>query len=156
MGSFDSRSFSQQSLAVDPSFTNAEYNTPEMFKQNMQIALELLARVQALARSALVGIEHAYRPGNNPMQTSADIAALRQAHQTLVEHLRASGVGALPLLTSPSPELPSEQRLMDETTKAVQVLYDRQKRLQESAATVANLLSTPDTSQLNTRKRERE
>ena len=56
VGSFDSRTFSQQSLAVDSSFTNADYNTPEMFKQNMHVALELLARVQALARDALAGM----------------------------------------------------------------------------------------------------
>ena len=71
----------------------------------------------------------------------ADIAALKQAHLALIEHLRASGVGALPLLSGPSTELPSEQKLMTETTKAVQTLYDRQKRLQESSATIANLLS---------------
>lgn len=56
MGSFDSRTFSQQTLVNDPSFTNAEYNTPEMFKQNIHVTLELLARVQALARNALAGM----------------------------------------------------------------------------------------------------
>ncbi|TCD61934.1 hypothetical protein EIP91_007702 [Steccherinum ochraceum] len=88
MNGFDSRTFSQQSLAVDPSFTNAEYNTPETFKQNMHAALELLARVQALARSALAGIEHAYRPGNNPMQT-AGVGFL------------SKGLYPLPMLTIP-------------------------------------------------------
>lgn len=79
-----------------------------------------------------------------------------------------SGVGALPLLALPSSELqgttstdavgesfasldaagggmasikvPSEETLMEDTMNGIKVLFERQKRSQESTAVVANLL----------------
>jgi hypothetical protein len=69
--------------------------------------------------------------------------------QTIADIMRHSGVGALPLLPLPaSPDvpfaLPSEQQLMIETNQAIQALYEKLKRSQDSAAVVANLLGAPE------------
>ena len=88
--------------------------------------------------------EHAYHHGTSPVQTVgvsstrilsasnreltdlarriADIATLKQALLALVEHLRQSGVGALPLEAPPIPDPRSDDQLVSEATKAVQVL----------------------------------
>ncbi len=70
----------------------------------------------------------------------ADIATLKQALFALVEHLRQSGVGALPLEAPPVPDPRSDEQLIAEATKAVQGLYERQKRIQDGAGIVAGLL----------------
>ncbi|KAF8439089.1 hypothetical protein L210DRAFT_3327199, partial [Boletus edulis BED1] len=122
----------------------ADPNSPELFKQHIQIAMEQVARVSALARSALNGIQNAYQAGINPAQTQADLAALDHALHGLAEVLRQSGVGAYPL---PEPDTrnatpPTEQELIADTTRGVQQLYEEFKRMQESSAVVANLLAT--------------
>ncbi|KIM75307.1 hypothetical protein PILCRDRAFT_13720 [Piloderma croceum F 1598] len=127
-------------------------NSPDIFKQNMQLVQQHVARVNGLARSALNGIENAYRAGNTPSQTEADIAALKQNLQLLSDLMRQTGVGGLPLLPMPShstppepaPVIPTEEMMLTDTSRSVQVLYDRMKKSQESAAVVANLLSTPE------------
>ena len=62
----------------------------------------------------------------------------------LVEHLRQTGVGALPLDPPPPPPLPearSEEQLLSEATHAVKALHDRHERMQNGAAVVAGLLA---------------
>ena len=91
---------------------------------------------------------------------AADIATLKQALLVLVEHLRQSGVGALPL-DAPSTSMPgapatpssaqaqapgqgqgqvSDEQMIAEATRAVRVLYERQRRIQDGAGVVAGLL----------------
>ncbi|KAG7440066.1 uncharacterized protein BT62DRAFT_938399 [Guyanagaster necrorhizus] len=67
----------------------------------------------------------------------------------LSDIMRRTGVGALPLLPFPpqpgAPQVvPTEQEMMVDVSKSVQVLYERLKRSQESAAVVANLLGASD------------
>ncbi|PIL26924.1 hypothetical protein GSI_10062 [Ganoderma sinense ZZ0214-1] len=138
---------SQVSLGSQGSgLQSADLNSPEVFKQNIQIAQAHVARVQGLARSALAGIEHAYHHGASPVQTAEDIAAAKQALLALVEHLRQSGVGALPMAAldppGPGPDLGArtDEQLVAEAGRAVQVLYERQKRIQDGAGVVAGLL----------------
>ncbi|KAI0691480.1 hypothetical protein BC835DRAFT_1359933 [Cytidiella melzeri] len=121
-------------------------NSPEVFKQNVNVIQQQLVRVQDLARSALMGIENAYHPGNNPVQTSDYLVALRQALHLLADLLRQSGVGALPMLdpSTPLESLPSEEKLLAETMRSIEVQYAQQKRIQESAGTVFNLLGSVD------------
>ncbi|KAI0329356.1 hypothetical protein GY45DRAFT_1224398, partial [Cubamyces sp. BRFM 1775] len=177
-------SFSSQTLLGSQgsaSLPGADLNSPEMFKQNIQLAQDQVLRVQALASSALAGIEHAYHPRTSPVQTAADIAALKQAIQVLVDFLRQTGVGALPLdPPAPGTLAPTaasastaagagagaagagagatgtgtvgadgqaaggEEQLVAEATRAVQALYERQRRIQEGASVVANLLGAPE------------
>lgn len=72
-----------------------------------------------------------------------------------------TGVGALPLLPfppvpahsnslpndpSPSAEentVPSEAKMIADASRSIQILFERLKRVQESAGTVANLLQAP-------------
>ncbi|KAM5544013.1 hypothetical protein V8D89_002630 [Ganoderma adspersum] len=136
---------SQGSLASQGGgLQGTDLNSPEVFKQNIQTAQGYVARVQELARSALTGIEHAYNHRTSPARTAADIATLKQALLVLVEHLRQSGVGALPLDSAPPVSAPDSQRsdeqLIGEATKAVQALYERQRRIQDGAGVVAGLL----------------
>ncbi|KAJ6620273.1 hypothetical protein B0H10DRAFT_1087165 [Mycena sp. CBHHK59/15] len=61
--------------------------------------------------------------------------------------MRQTGVGGLPLLSvpdgnHPSATLPTEDQLIQQTSRAIQVLYDQLKRGQDSAAVVANLLTS--------------
>lgn len=114
--------------------------------------------------------QNAYHPGTNPSQTSSDLANLKQAIQLLLKVMRQSGVGGLPLLALPSLQgtdatmsvgetlgldaantgtggitsiqVPSEEKLLEDTTNGIKVLFERQKRSQESAAVVANLLAS--------------
>lgn len=54
-----------------------------------------------------------------------------------------TGVGALPVLPlAVAP--PMETQLMEDTNRSIQVLYEKLKRSQESAAVVANLLGAPE------------
>ncbi|KAI9060413.1 hypothetical protein FKP32DRAFT_1578093 [Trametes sanguinea] len=139
-------SYSSQTLlsSQGSSLPGVDANSPEVFKQNIQLVQGQIVRVQSLARSALSGIEHAYHPGTNPVQTAADIAALKQALAVLVDFLRQTGIGALPLDSPPVPDARTEEQLIAEATRAVQALYERQKRLQEGASVVANLLGAVD------------
>lgn len=64
--------------------------------------------------------------------------------------MRHTGVGALPLIpqqpsdSQTAPLIPNEQQMLSDSTRAVQALYDKLKRSQDSAAVVANLLSAPE------------
>lgn len=77
---------------------------------------------------------------------------VKQHLQILSDSLRQTGVGALPVLPLPSDSslsepaqvVPTEEMMLADTSRSVQALYDRAKRSQESAAVVANLLSTPE------------
>ncbi|KAI0777486.1 hypothetical protein BD413DRAFT_468050 [Trametes elegans] len=142
-------SFSSQSLLGTQGsgpLPGADLNSPEVFRQNIQLVQGQVDRVQSLAKSALAGMLHAYHPGTSPVQTLADIAALRQAVQVLVEFLRQTGVGALALDAPPVsvPDARTEEQVLAEATRAVQALYERQRRMQEGASVVANLLGAPE------------
>ncbi|KAF8345759.1 hypothetical protein F5887DRAFT_837852, partial [Amanita rubescens] len=123
---------------------NLDPNSPEVFRQNLQLVQQHTIQVQSLARSALAGIQNAYHPGTNPSQTFADLANVKQAIHLLLEAMRQSGVGALPLLALvPSlqgTDAAIEEKLMEDTMNGIKVLFERQKRSQESTAVVANLL----------------
>lgn len=132
--------------------------------------MQCAERLASCSADELVRSEHAYSPETNPIQTAGtsavsqllpwpvgihgscpdkgnlvlftgDIAALKQAFGALVDILRQTGVGALPLDPPPVPDLRSEDEQIAETTKAVQSLYERQKRIHEGAGVVAGLLS---------------
>ncbi|KAI6137319.1 hypothetical protein F5141DRAFT_1209648 [Pisolithus sp. B1] len=83
-------------LSQESSTSVTDQNSPEAFKQNIQIALDQVARVNALARSGLNGIQNAYQAGNSPAQTEADLIALDQTLHTLADFLKTTGVGAYP------------------------------------------------------------
>ncbi|KAI0690346.1 hypothetical protein C8T65DRAFT_745871 [Cerioporus squamosus] len=91
----------------------------------------------------LAGIQNACHPGRNPMQTAEDIAGPKQALFVLVdsELLRQTGVGALPLETPQVPDPRPENVLVEEETRIVQALYERQQRIQDSAGVVAGFLT---------------
>ncbi|KDQ55380.1 hypothetical protein JAAARDRAFT_37394 [Jaapia argillacea MUCL 33604] len=142
---FPNQSFVSQTLSSDSVLQGSDPNSPELFKQNIQLVQELVNRVNALATNALHGVENAYHPGTSPTQTSADIASLRQTLQHLITVMCRSGVGALPLLTpDQSMSIPDEEKMMADAQKAIQVLYERHKRTQESAGVVASLLGAVD------------
>ncbi|KAI6125580.1 hypothetical protein EDD16DRAFT_1703079 [Pisolithus croceorrhizus] len=126
-----------------------DQNSPEAFKQNIQIALDKVSRINALARSSLNGIQNAYQAGNSPAQTEADLVALDQTLHSLADFLKTTGVGACPLppsdLQSPLSGPPTEQHLIAEMNREVQSLYEKLKRIQESSGVVAQHLSTLDT-----------
>ncbi|KAF8218982.1 hypothetical protein L208DRAFT_1377811 [Tricholoma matsutake] len=146
------QSFSNQQPFLPPDHSlhqGADPNSPELFKQNIQLVQENVVRLQELAQRASVGIQHAYHPGNSPIETEANIASVKQTLDVIADIMRQSGVGALPLLPVPSATdislaPPSEQQLMFDTNRSIQALYDKLKRSQDSAAVVANLLSAPD------------
>ncbi|KAJ7450949.1 hypothetical protein B0H11DRAFT_2076532 [Mycena galericulata] len=123
----------------------ADPNSPEIFKQNLQLIQQNVLRLQEVAKRALDGIQNAYRTGRTPTQTEADLATLKQTLQLVSDLMRHSGVGGLPLLPvpdgNPPQPLPTEEQMIVQTTRAVQVLYDQLKRGQDSAAVVANLLT---------------
>lgn len=78
-----------------------------------------------------------------PCHVAADAGSLRQSLHELAEVLRQTGVGALPLLDPATPlsALPTEEKLLEDTTASIEAEYAKQKRLQESAVTVVNLLN---------------
>ncbi|EIW56231.1 uncharacterized protein TRAVEDRAFT_129656 [Trametes versicolor FP-101664 SS1] len=139
-------SFSQPLLSSQSgaSLPGVDLNSPEVFRQNIQLIQTQVSQVQELARSALSGIEHAYHPGSNPVHTAAVIGTLKQTLQDLVEALRQSGVGALPLEPPLGAEARTEEQLLADAGRAVQALYERQRRIQEGAGVVANLLGAPE------------
>ncbi|KAG2032660.1 hypothetical protein BDR03DRAFT_969430 [Suillus americanus] len=141
-----------QSSLHDSIHTVTDPNSPEVLKQNVQIALDHVARIQSLARNCLHDIQGAYQEGNSPAHTTAELAALIQALRTLAEFLRQTGVGAYPMPPAPDSESqgassipPTEQQLIDTTAREVQVLYERLKRIQESNTVAVNLLGAADT-----------
>ncbi|KAK0199518.1 hypothetical protein DFS33DRAFT_1491472 [Desarmillaria ectypa] len=124
-------------------------HSPELFKQNINVVRRLVVNLQNEATNALAGIQNAYHPGSSPAQTESNISALKRTLEMLSDVMRHTGVGALPLLPFPpqsgAPQVvPTEQEMMVDVSKSVQVLYERLKRSQESAAVVANLLGASD------------
>ncbi|KAK7053377.1 hypothetical protein VNI00_004003 [Paramarasmius palmivorus] len=146
---------SGQSIASDP-------NSVDTFKQNIQMVLENVIRTQTIARSALTGITNAYHPGSSSAQTQSDIATLQQNLHLLSDMMRHTGVGALPLIpvtgatNDPSNDVsmvtettvPTEDQMLAQASHAIQVLYDRLKKLQDTAGVVANLLGAPVSGQV--------
>jgi hypothetical protein len=65
---------------------------------------------------------------------------LSQAIEVLYDVLRQSSVGALPVLKPTLNKATSEEQLMADSLRSVQILYERLKRSQESASVVVNLL----------------
>ncbi|KAG1847956.1 hypothetical protein C8R48DRAFT_730782 [Suillus tomentosus] len=127
-----SQSSLHDSIHTDP-------NSPEVLKQNVQIALDHVARIQSLARNCLHGIQSAYQAGNSPAHTTAELATLMQGLRTIAEFFRQTGS------QSASSVPPTEQQLIDTTAREVQVLYERLKRIQESNTVAVNLLGAADT-----------
>ncbi|KAJ7491681.1 hypothetical protein B0H11DRAFT_1718742 [Mycena galericulata] len=123
----------------------ADPNSPEVFKQNLQLIQQTLLRLQEVSKRALDGIQNAYRTGRTPTQTEADLATLKQTLQMVSDLMRHSGVGGLPLLPipdgNPLKQPPTEDQMIEETTRAVKALYEQLKRGQDSAAVIANLLT---------------
>ncbi|KAJ3520882.1 hypothetical protein NMY22_g12551 [Coprinellus aureogranulatus] len=142
-----------------------DQNSPILFKRNLELVQREVVRVQGLAQQVYSGINGAYLPGMDPMNTKPKltfleglIAELKQAIEHLTSLLRSTGVGALPLLPPPPPRtpafadasglpqpqegihVPTEAELLEYANESVKTLYDSLKRKQDSAAVVANLL----------------
>jgi len=139
--------FLPQSLAdqaLDP-------NSPELFRQNIHLAQQHVARVHNLTQSVLNGMKNAYQQGSSPSQTEMEIISLKQNITLLYDLLRQTGIGALPIIllpTATNPEVqaivPTEEMMLADATRSVQILYDRTQKSQDSAGVVANLLNTSD------------
>ncbi|EJC98590.1 uncharacterized protein FOMMEDRAFT_143047 [Fomitiporia mediterranea MF3/22] len=116
------------------------------------MAIGYVDLISRLAQSTIDGIEQVFHasPESNHLEVSKNLEMLRQYIEGLTVHLASSGVGALPIITFPgdgsAPTIPSEATLLEETSKAVNVLYARQKQIQENSGTVASLLSAPESS----------
>ncbi|KDR69959.1 hypothetical protein GALMADRAFT_898876 [Galerina marginata CBS 339.88] len=131
----------------DPLHQGADPNSPEVFKNNISVVHGEVMQLQLYARRALLAIQNAYQPGNSPAQTEEYIAELKQKLATVIEKLRQSGVGALPVIPTPAdpsaaPVVPSESQLLVSTTASLRALYEKLQRSQDSASVVANLLTT--------------
>ncbi|KIM47277.1 hypothetical protein M413DRAFT_440732 [Hebeloma cylindrosporum] len=138
--------FLSQTNQQDLLHQNADPNSPEVFKDNLRIVQQQVINLQDFAKRVLLSIQNAYQNGNSPAHTQADIATLKQMISVVIEKMRQSGVGALPIIPpsqtgAPVPP-PSEAQLLANTTKSLQALYEKLQRSQESAAVAANLLST--------------
>ena len=68
---------------------------------------------------------------------------LKGSLRLLVDALRQSGVGALPLLNA-TDTLPTEEKLMADLTKSIEYEYAKYRRMQESSAVVFNLLNSAE------------
>ncbi|THH11066.1 hypothetical protein EW145_g907 [Phellinidium pouzarii] len=129
---------------------NTDPNTPDVFTQNVKLSLQYAEVISRLANSALAGIEQAFHPAasSNPMAAAADIISARHYIDMFSDFLSQTGVGALPLLTTPSDSSmvtpPDEGALLAQTTGAVTALYARQKQIQENNAVVASLLGASE------------
>jgi len=115
----------------------------EQFR-NIQVALEQVNRVQSLAREVTFGMENAYQPTTHVSRTAQEILALKAAIVALDDFLRETGLGALPILppgTGLGSPLPfTEEDLLGEVSKGVQVIYEKSKRTHDSAKIVSDLL----------------
>ena len=89
--------------------------------------------------------QNAYLPGIAPHLTQADIERLQEQFSVTIQTFSQSGVGALPLLSIPTPATPisvlpqisSEEDLLSSITMGLQILYDEE---QENVNVVGNLL----------------
>ncbi|KAF8578910.1 hypothetical protein K439DRAFT_1360870 [Ramaria rubella] len=120
-------------------------NSPEMFKNNIHLAQEHTLRIQQLAQNAIEAIEKAYHPNSNPMRASGEVVALKHALESFGDFLRDSGVGSLPLVASDEATMPTEQKMMEEMARSVQLLFEKRQRMHENAAGIASLLAAPET-----------
>lgn len=90
--------------------------------------------------------------------TPGNIAALKHEVYLLIDSLKQSGVGALPLLPYQSQtttaggigmaldaQVPNEQQLMVYTTKGLEEMYQRQERMQQSATVPADWMDPTKT-----------
>jgi len=121
-------------------------NSPELFKHNIHTVHEQVIQLQSTARRVLSRIQNAYQTGNNPLVTESEIENLKQNLYLVIETMRNTGVGALPLLplqqNSEAVPVPTEQQLLTDTTRSLQALYEKVQRSYDSASAVVNLLST--------------
>ncbi|KAF9482950.1 hypothetical protein BDN70DRAFT_373863 [Pholiota conissans] len=161
----------QPFLTQDPhqlSQSQADLGSPEAFKENLQVVLEQVLQVQEFARRALtcmyVGViarlsvcggcgsdaailydrQNAYQTGNSRQNTDATLTRLKQMLALVIETMRQSGVGALPVLQTIDgmpPAVPTEAELLASTAQNLSTLYQKLQRSQDSAAVAANLLS---------------
>ena len=84
-------------------------------------------------------------PSLHQLRSTDLIAEVKEALEQLMQLLRSTGVGALPVLPDVGPPgttipPPTEIQLLADANVTVNTLYDTLKRKQESAAVVANLL----------------
>ncbi|KAJ3752136.1 hypothetical protein EV360DRAFT_55748 [Lentinula raphanica] len=143
----------------------ADPNSIEAFKLNIQDILKDILHLQNLARNTLLGIQNAYHPGSTPTQTEGAHYPCRQKVNSIHSvcsfirfnalHSVNIGVGALPILHVPPAIttnstnaaqdniVPPEAQMIADATRSIQILFERIKRVQESAGTVANLLQAP-------------
>ncbi|KAF5312947.1 hypothetical protein D9619_003800 [Psilocybe cf. subviscida] len=119
-----------------------DQNTPEAFKTNALLVTQQVLELNAFAKRVLLSIQNAYESGNSPARTEAEISTLKQALTMLIEKLRASGVGALPLLPNDATASPTEQQLQELTNRNLQVLYEKLQTSYKSAEVAASLLVT--------------
>ena len=103
----------------------------------VQIRCKLQVRPATLSRLAAKSLRTDYSFSS----LVADIAGLKQALFVLVELLRQTGVGALPLEPPQVPDPRPDSTLVEEETRIVQALYERQQRIQDGAGVVAGFLS---------------
>lgn len=82
--------------------------------------------------------ENSYK--ETQIHVGAALIQLQEAIDLLKQHLLNTGVGGLPLLNDPE-VIPTEETLLDEITKALQIKYERLKGIQDNAAVASNLLS---------------
>ncbi|KAG2045602.1 hypothetical protein BDR06DRAFT_965638 [Suillus hirtellus] len=125
-----SQSSLHDSIHTDP-------NSPEVLKQNVQIVLDHVARIQSLALSLLPSYlyhvqlsvrQSAYQAGNSPAHTTGNAYPMPPAPES----------------QSASSVPPIEQQPINTTAREVQVLYERLKRIQESNTVAVNLLGAAD------------
>lgn len=118
-------------------------NSPDLFKSNIELAQQHVARIQQMSQNIISSIERAYQPnGNHAMQASSDIISLKHMLDSFADFLRETGVGSLPLLPPDPTAMPAEQHMIEDMTKTVQQLFERRQKMQDNAASVASLLST--------------
>ena len=90
---------------------------------------------------------------NTKFPFPADINTLKQLLASIIDKLRSSGVGALPIhpqvvnrltdgISHNNQPFSSEEQLMASTTANLRAVYDQLHKSQESASVVANLLTT--------------
>ncbi|KAF8959871.1 hypothetical protein BDZ97DRAFT_1666647 [Flammula alnicola] len=136
-------SFLSQPLQ-DPLHQGADPNSPEVFKNNIRLVQQQVLELQTFARRVLLSIQNAYQAGNSPAHTEADISTLKQMIALVIENMRQSGVGALPMIPASSSGVPvvqNEGQLLISTTRNLRTLYEKLQKSQDSAAVAANLLS---------------
>ncbi|KAG8923644.1 hypothetical protein FRC03_007369 [Tulasnella sp. 419] len=112
-------------------------STVLQFNQTLEVVVtHEIPKIEALARSALDGINRAYEQHIDPSQTAANLQALREALVSLYLILRQSGLGALPLHSSPDaqpfiavagpdPRLAAMSQQVDDTFKQLDATRKR-------------------------------